>query len=79
MIHSNFIVVELKLSYWNLFFLLLNHFPDEAALIEVILHLLVERVCNELFKVVSWIALESEKIKQYNRVHIAAGSNEKEF
>lgn len=63
MIHGNFIVIELQLRDWNLFFLLLNHFPDETTLIEVILHLLVQGVCDELLEVVSGIAFESKKIK----------------
>lgn len=77
-IDSNLVVVELKLRHRDMLFFLLYHFPHETALVEVILHLLVERVDDKLFEVVALIALETKKIQQDDRVDVAAvGKDEK--
>lgn len=55
-----------------MFFFLFNHFPYEAALVEMILHLFVERICDELLELISLVALEAEKIHQDDGMYVAA-------
>jgi hypothetical protein len=76
-IDSDFVVVKVQSRYGHLFLLLLQHFPDKAALIEVVLHLLVHRVDKHLIDLVALEALEAEHVKENDRVLVATGRKNK--
>lgn len=50
---------------------LFHHFPDEHALIVVVLDLLVEGINHQLLGAVAMEALEAEHIGQCNHVDVA--------
>lgn len=50
---------------------LLHHFPDEHALVVVVLDLLVEGINHQLLGAVAMEALEAEHVGQRNHVHVA--------
>lgn len=71
MINGDFVVVKVQSCYWHLFLFLFQHFPNKTTLVEVVLHLFIQRVHEDLVNLISLVALEAEHVNEDNRMLIA--------